>query len=155
VTTPDPRRQPTDDELIRILGVALDEEEPLPLGAVEFAAGTLAWRDMEGELAELLHDSVLEETVMLRDETCLRLLVFQAGDITLDVEQEPHKLIGAISPPGRYRVEVHDGQRSAAPAALTDEAGMFELRGEIRGPVRFVVSDPDGQVAILSPWVTL
>ena len=145
----------SDEAILHALGLSLSQGEPLPPRALEFATGAFAWRDVEGDLAELLHDSVLEEAVVLRDETCLRLLVFQAGDITLDIEQTPKKLNGSLSPPATYRVALHDGTQPAVPTVLTDEAGMFELTGGVRGPVRFVVSDPDGQVAIVSPWVTL
>ena len=149
----------SDEELLRVVGSALEEAEPLPLWAVDYATGAFVWRDIDGELAELLHDSVLEEAVVLRDDNALRLVVFQAGDITLDIEHGPDRLTGAVSPPGRYRVEVHhgggDGGPPTAPAVQTDDNGMFELEGEIRGAVRFVVSDPGGHVAILSPWITL
>lgn len=149
----------SDEELLRVVGSVLAEDEPLPLWAVDYATGSFVWRDVDGELAELLHDSVLEEAVVLRDENAVRLLVFQAGDITLDIEHGQDRLVGSVSPPGRYRVEVHhgdpDGGPAAAPTVLTDDAGMFEVEAEIRGAVRFVVSDPAGQVAILSPWITL
>ena len=156
---PDPDRTLSDDELLRALAQALEEDEPLPSWAVEYAHGAFVWRDVDGELAELLHDSVLEEAVVLRDDNAVRLLVFQAGDLTLDIEHLPNQLVGAVSPPRRYRIEVHHGGPDVGPlvdpAFFTDDAGMFELEGEIRGAVRFVVSDPDGQVAILSPWITL
>jgi len=149
----------SDDELSDLVGAALDECEPLPTWAVDFAVGAFAWRDVDGKLAELLHDSVLEEAVVLRDDTGIRLLVFQAGDVTLDIEHGPGTLVGALTPPGRYRVEVNDGgpdrtHHDAAPPALTDDAGMFQLDGEIRGQIRFVVRHPDGQVVLLSPWTT-
>ncbi len=156
---PDPDRTLSDDELLQALALALLEDEPLPSWAVEYATGAFVWRDVDGELAELLHDSVLEEAVVLRDDTAVRLLVFQAGDMTLDVEHLPDQLVGSVSPPQRYRIEVHHGGPdigpSVDPAVLTDDAGMFVLEGEFRGAVRFVVSDPDGEVAILSPWITL
>jgi hypothetical protein len=159
VNRPDPDATPSDDELVRLVGLALDDQEPLPLGAVEFAVGALAWRDMDAELAEVLHDSQLEEAVLLRDTSTLRLLVFQAGDVTLDIEHGADRLVGALSPPARYRVEVHSGgageEQAPAPATVSDEAGMFELVGAIRGAVRFVVRDGDGRVALRSPWVTL
>jgi len=155
----DPDPTVSDQELIHLIGAALDADEPMPPWAAEFAAGAFAWRDVDVNLAELLHDSELGEAVVLRDDSSLRFLVFQAGDITLDVEHGPGKLSGAVSPPGRYRVAINDGGPDragfGAPTVLTDDAGMFEMEAQVRGPVRFVVSDPDGQVAILSPWITL
>ncbi len=163
MTAPDPDRRMSDDDLMELVALALDEEEgPLPAGAVEFATGAFVWRDMEGDLAALLHDSALEEAVVLRDETCLRLLVFQAGSITLDVEHARDGLAGAVSPPARYRVEVHHAvphaSGPAGPAVigvLADESGMFEVKGPIQGSIRIVVREPDGGVAITTPWITL
>jgi hypothetical protein len=159
MTRSEPGWVPSDEELLRSLEIVLEEEEPLPAGAVGFAVEAFAWRDMEVELAQLLHDSALEEAVVLRDDVCLRLLVLQSGDLTLDIEHAPDHLTGAVFPSGRYRVEIHgadpEHRSSPLPSTLTDAAGMFEVQGEIRGAVRFVVSDPDGGVAILSPWITL
>ncbi len=160
MTAPDPDRRMSDDDLMDLVALALDEEEgPLPAGAVDFATGAFVWRDMEGDLAALLHDSALEEAVVLRDETCLRLLVFQAGSITLDVEHARDGLAGAVSPPARYRVEVHNADQHASGTAvigvLADESGMFEVKGPIQGSIRFVVREPGGGVAIITPWITL
>ena len=151
-----PHRILSDDELQDVVGAVLDEDEPVPTGAVEFAAGAFAWRDVDAELAELLHDSLLEEAVALRADTATRLLVFQAGDLTLDVEHGPGELTGAVSPPASYEVEVrHADSDVEATGGRTDSAGMFRLPGEVRGTVRFVVSDPERQVSLLSPWITL
>jgi len=137
----------------------LDKDEPPPPWAAGFAADAFVWRDMDGRLAELLHDSALEDAVMLRGDDAPRLLVFQSGDLTLDVEHGPDQLAGSLLPAGRYRVGIQQGgppsEHVASPALLTDDAGMFELDGAVRGPVRFVVTGADGQVAIVSPWVHL
>ena len=149
----------SDDELQDVVGAIFDEDEPLPPGAIDFAAGTFAWRDVEAELAELLHDSLLEDAVPVRDETPARLLLFAAGDLTLDVEHGPEALTGSVSPPAAYEVEVrHAGSVAGEPVAVrvrTDGTGMFRLYGEIRGAVRFVVSDLGHQLSLLSPWITL
>lgn len=158
MTRPDPDRTPSDDDLLRVLGVVLEEAEPVPPEAVGFATGAFAWRDMEIELAELLHDSALEEAVVLRDDVCLRILVLQSGDVTLDIEHGSDRLAGAVSPAGRYRVEIREAGPASLPSAtsvLTDENGMFEVDEEIRGTVRFFVSDATGDAAIVSPWITL
>ncbi len=158
MTRPDPDRTPSDEDLLRVLGIVLEEDEPLPAEAVAFASEAFVWRDMEVELAELLHDSAREEAVVLRDDVCLRILVLQSGEITLDIEHASNRLSGAVSPAGHYRVEIREAGTDGLPAAtsiLTDEAGMFEVQDEIRGPVRFVVSVPDGDVSVLSPWITL
>jgi hypothetical protein len=159
VNRPDPDRTLSDDELLLALARVLEEDDPLPSWAVGYATEAFVWRDIDGELAELLHDSVLEEAVVLRDDNAVRLLVFQAGEVTLDIEHLPDLVVGSVSPPRRYRIEIHhggpDGGPSVDPALFTDDAGMFEVEGEVRGAVRFVVSDPGGQVAILSPWITL
>lgn len=156
---PEPHPMLSDDELQDVVGSVLDEDEPLPLGAVEFAAGAFAWRDMEGELAELLHDSLLEEEVAFRAETSTRLLLFKAGDLTLDLEHGPEGLTGAVAPPAAYDVEVRhaaaDAEGQPRLSVLTDSAGMFRLPGEVRGTVRFMVRHLERPHSLLSPWVTL
>ena len=151
---PEPDRVLSDDELLHVVGRVLDEDEPVPPGGIELAAGAFAWRDMESKLAELLHDSLLEEAV-LRDDTAVRLLVFQAGDLTLDVEHTPDQLVGALSPAARYHVELQHAAGAPGVSVLTDDAGMFAVPGPVRGTIRFVISDPDRQLSVLSRWVTL
>lgn len=160
MSTPDPLASLSDDELVDLVAAVLrEDDESAPAGAVAFATGALVWRDVDADLAELLHDSVLEESVVLRDDTSsARLLVFQARDITLDVEHGDDRLTGSISPPGRYRVAIQRGGEAGSrdvPAFLTDDAGMFEVLEEVRGPARFLVSDPGGQVTIVSTWIRL
>jgi hypothetical protein len=138
-----------------VVGSVLDEGEPLPQGGIELAAGAFAWRDMESKLAELLHDSLLEDAVVLRDDTAVRLLVFQSGELTLDVEHTPDRLVGALSPAARYHVELQHASGGAGVSVLTDDGGMFALPGPVRGTIRFVVSDPERQLSVLSPWITL
>lgn len=159
MTDPDPQRALSDDDLVHLVGLVLEEDEPLPPGAVELAAGALVWRGMEGELAELLHDSALEEAVVLRDEASVRLVVFQSGDVTLDVEHGARGVAGSVSPPARYRVELQEAgperPRSSGAHVATDEAGMFTLPGPVGGSVRFVVREAEGSMALVSPWITM
>lgn len=159
MSTSEPKPTLSDDELLDAVRAALDEDEPVPPGAVEFATNAFVWRDVDAELAELLHDSAGEDAMVLRDDTPVRLLVFQAGEMTLDIECRPDAIVGAISPAGRYRIEVQDGDPGSGQAgshiAVSDDTGMFELPPERRATVRFLVSAPEGEVAILSPWVSL
>lgn len=156
---PEPHRTLSDDQLQDAVGAVFDEDEPLPPGAIEFAAGAFSWRDMEGELAELLHDSLLEEAVALRAEPSTRLLLFRAGDLTLDLEHGPDGLAGSVSPAAIYDVEVHhaasDADQHPKVRVRTDSAGMFRLGREIGGTVRFVVRHLESRLSLLSPWTTL
>jgi hypothetical protein len=146
-----------DDELIRVLGEVLDEDEPIPAGAVEFASQAFTWRDVNSELAELLHDSLLE-LVEVRDGAAARMLVFQAGAFTLDVEHDHGALRGAVSPPGSYRIEVQEGSGRRpgwAGAVATDETGMFEILGPVDGVIRIaVVVDGTAHAILVTPWIT-
>ena len=158
MSRPEPHPMPSDDELQDVVGSVLDEDDPLPPGAVEFASGAFACRDMEGELAELLHDCLLEEAVALRAEDSHRLLLFKGGELSLDLEHGPDGVTGAVSPPAAYDVEVrHAAANPEGPllSVLTNGDGMFRLPGELRGPVRFVVRHLERQLSLLSPWVTL
>jgi hypothetical protein len=142
-----------------LVGRVLEEDEPLPAGAIDFATNALAWRDVDGELAELLHDSAVEQLTEVRDTTAVRLMMFEAGGVTIDVEHEEGRLIGSVFPAGDYLVEL---QRAPSPAGSveatfteTNPLGMFELDGAVDGKVRLIVSDRDGPRRIVSPWITL
>lgn len=146
-----------DEKLLERLRVALAGQDPVPAHAVEFAVGAFAWRNIDADLAELLHDSDEAGMVAVRDSTAVRVLMFRAGGITLEAEQRRHDLLGALSPAGRYRVQVYDGGREPAHPAVasvvSDDAGLFRV-GDLRGTFRFVVASADDEVVLVSPWVT-
>lgn len=148
----------TDDELLDALRTVTREDEPLPALAVEFAQGAWAWRKVDAELAELLHDSHDAATVVVRNTTSVRIVMFRAGAVTLEAEHGAEELFGAVTPAGSYRVDVHDGAkpRSDPPVAsvTTDDAGLFRIAGGLAGTLRFVVVEGGDRVVLVSPWVT-
>lgn len=146
-----------DDKLFELVRSVIGEEEPLPPGAVEFASGAWAWRDVDVELAELLHDSYDAATVAVRDTAAVRIVMFRSGEVTLEAEQGPDGLFGAVTPAGRYRVDVHDGAKArshpAVASVTTDDGGLFRIGGGLAGTLRFVVVEGEDQVVLVTPWV--
>jgi hypothetical protein len=150
--TGNPRNQLSDDELLRLVSEMLDDHEPLPLGAVEFASQAFIWRDVNTELAQLLHDSA-RELVEVRATATARLLTFQARDVTLDIEHDPDGVRGAVDPPAEYRVQMRNGGRTDE--VVTDSAGMFQFDSRIEGSVQFAVLDARGTCVLLTPSILL
>jgi hypothetical protein len=149
---PRPRNQLSDDDLIRLVSEVIDEDEPMPAGALEFASNGFIWRDINNELAELLHDSG-RELVDIRATATARMLMFQQGEVTLDLEHDDHGIRGAVSPPGTYRVEVCSA--TAAAVVQTDGAGMFTIDGATAGAVHAAVFDGDGHPVLVTPPMAL
>jgi hypothetical protein len=131
----------SDEDLIRLVAEVLDEDEPLPRGALEFASNGFVWRDINRDLAQLLHDSA-RELVEVRTGATARVLIFQQGDVTLDLEHDGAGTRGAVSPPGVYRVELYAA--AAAAVLQTDATGMFAFAERLVGTVQVAVSDGAG-----------
>ncbi len=155
---PGPKKEISDDELVDAIRAGFEEDEPLPPGATDFAVQAFAWRSIDADLAELLHDSDVEGLVAVRDLAVARVFMLRSGGVTLDAEYRADELRGAVAPSGRYSVAAYDGGRGQAHPAIfsvsTDEHGFFGVDGEIHGAVRIVVSTLDHQALLVSPWLT-
>lgn len=130
-----------DDALLSEVSDAIAAES-VPDRVRQAGYAAFAWRDvdLELELLTLVYDSVVQSPAGLRSEEPqgARVLVFESGDLTLEVEVGVDTIMGRVVPAGPERVvlethggEVHDTE--------TDDGGFFLLRHPASSPVRIKI----------------
>jgi hypothetical protein len=151
----------SDDEDERLLGELrrlAARLDPVPSQVVDAANGSLTWRNLDAELAELAFDSAELDASMagVRGGGDARLLTF-AASVTLEVEvaelaRGRRRLLGRVVPAQPVGVEIrHPGGVLAADA---DQRGMFMVEGVPAGPVSLrcrLVEHPD-QAVVETAW---
>lgn len=135
--------------------------DPVPMNAVHVARESHVWRTIDAELADLVYDSLVDqdEPALTRGAGEPRLLTFQAGEFTIEIEATGDDttcdLFGQIVPAGPRQVQLHhpDGPIDLA----VDDLGRFGHRGIRSGPVRvqFRVPGEASDVVIVTQWVPL
>jgi hypothetical protein len=147
--------QDPDEELLAELRSVVAERPPDAV--VEGAKAAFAWRTIDAELADLAHDSALEEAGMRAGEAGARLLTFEAGDLAVEIEVEVggergRRVMGQVVPPQPARVEVvHAGGTVTAAA---DALGRFTGADGKGGPVRLRLALDGGRV-VETAWVVM
>lgn len=143
-------RRLDDIELLDLLGRVLDRTDPVPPDAVA-AARAADGANLDGELAELTFDSLLDErAVALRDdEGDVRSLTFAAGDRTVEIDVTPDELIGRVAPAGDVPIEVV--QPSGRRQVRVDDLGRFRAPVD-PGPLRLQLLLPGRSTT--TPWIT-
>lgn len=147
----------SDDELVALVGEAVAETDAVSDRRREAARGAFAWRSVDEELAELLHDSALEASAAVRSSAeGPRTLSYAAAGLTLELEIDGADVLGEVvgAEVGATGVSVAL-QRPGVDevTAPVDAAGFFRFAAVGHGSVRFVVSA--GESSLTTPWVTL
>jgi hypothetical protein len=137
----------TDDELAAELAAVLADRRA-PREVTEAAKGLFTWRTIDAELAALSYDSLVDaEEGVVRGAAGPRALVFEAGDVEIEVEVAPgrdgRRLVGQLSAAGAVDLAVDGAARTLA----VDELGRFatDLPAETVS-VAFTVVLPTGRV---------
>jgi hypothetical protein len=152
--------EPDDDQLedaLRRLAARLD---PVPPALLQAASDAFAWRDVDHELAEIVFDSLLDEDelTLVRGPGEQRLITFQTGELTVDVEVTgsgtARAVHGQIIPPQRAAVDIRGAKGSVTAAA--DESGYFQSAALPPGPmsVRLSLADAPGH-PVVTDWVSI
>jgi hypothetical protein len=152
--------QMSDDELMAALGEAVTEDASVSDRRREAAYGAFTWRTVDDELAELLHDSLLDAGAAVRSSAGTpRALTFGRSGLTLEVEVAGDQVLGEVVPegsaadgsePARVMLQRPDAEDVTVDA---DSAGFFRFSGVGPGLARFVVEL--GGWSLTTPWVTL
>lgn len=150
----------TDDELVALLGEAVAEDDAVSDRRRAAARGAFAWRTVDEELAELLHDSALDAGAAVRSSAgAPRSISFGRSGLTLEIEVDGEEVLGEVIAEGAAAAggglaEVRL-QRPGVDDTTTaaDAAGFFRFAGVGPGAVRFVVER--GGWTLTTPWFTL
>ena len=141
-----------DEALLAELGAALRYAGPAPETVVSDGRAAWTWRgiDTELELAQLVLDSSLDEAAAVRG-AAPRLLVFDGGTLSLEVEVGEDALLGQLLPPatGDVALIAADGTETTV---STDDVGCFSLPLP-SGPARLRARTTEGD--LLTDWLAL
>jgi hypothetical protein len=153
-----------DEGLLTALGGMLSPHETPPGWLLDLAKGSYALRAIDTELAALTSDSELDTTVsLLRAGSAPRLIVFEAGDLTVEIEVRPGnragqwQLIGQLIPAGPARIQLRRaaGAEPAEPAWVdADERGRFAVDDLAGGPLSLTCVR-EGRRAVTTAWITI
>lgn len=148
-----------DEVLLKLLGEALDEADPVPAEAVQAAMALSNLSDVDAELATLVADTLIEQDVVLyRHEVTLevdasaeRLVSFASPQLNVDVELHANdsSMVGVVMPAGVFEIEVETRQQKVV--TRSDELGRFHVELP-PGPCRLHVQAFGG--AVVTPWIT-
>jgi hypothetical protein len=130
----------SDDQLMALLA-ASDVVPEVSEGSLELARVAFDWRTLDLELAELVADSALEQTVALRTAATPRLVSFESRSLSVELEianrDDERAITGRLFPPQEATVEVV--RLTGAPLVVdTDVEGRFFVEVPA-GPVAFDV----------------
>jgi hypothetical protein len=129
----------SDEVLLDALRDALSTPpEDVPPEFVEAAKAAFTWRTIDEELLLITsYDSVLDDTLFARARSTAtaRQLVFDAHDVSLQVEVSAAGITGQLMPAsGSVTLVTPAGDHETA---AVDELGMFVMGTAPRGPVKF------------------
>lgn len=137
--------EPEDERLLTELKDALHAaQHPQTEMIIANAQDAFSYATLEEELAHLVYDSALEDTLTgsVRAAETNRMVIFECQALSMELEIRGREIIGQVGPPGPATVivETADG---AMTEVRTDDLGCFVARaGNNAGPLRFRVSRP-------------
>jgi hypothetical protein len=147
-----------DEKLLADLHDALRDEYAVPSRLVDIGKAAFAWRNVDAELAELVHDSAAADANAApagtrAGPTAVRALSFSVGPTTIEVELTPDALRGQVIPPraGEMDIEHRDDGTRTVPV---DEDGWFAVHPCPAGFVRLRLRREDDQ-PVITVWTTL
>jgi hypothetical protein len=153
--------EPDDDQLEEALRRHAARLEPVPASLLQAAQDAFAWRDVDGDLAELVFDSLLDtdDATLVRGSPERRLISFQASGLTIDVEvtiaAAGRAVLGQIMPPRRAAVEIRNPHGAVTVEA--DELGRFRSGPLRAGPMSLRLSlaaDAPGS-QVVTDWLAI
>ncbi len=147
-----------DEALLAELAGLLDRADPPPAALVEMSKQLWTWRTIDAELAELGHDSLVDEpSAAVRSGEQERLITFETPRLTIEVEVAggagDRRLVGQLDPAGPAELELRTADGAVSGAA--DHLGRFVIAlpaARQRASLRCVL--PDGG-AVETAWLVL
>lgn len=130
----------SDDDVVDLTErLRATDADPPPAELLAAARAAYSWRTLDTDLCRPAYDSLLDEALTpVRGELTARLLRFEAGDVTLDLEVNPEgdarTLVGQVTPPQATELTVRHGV-SEETSVTSDGLGRFVVDDVRRGPM--------------------
>ncbi len=148
---------PEDDALLARLRAVAAEAEPVPPDVRTLASAAFALRDLDAELAVLVHDSATRELELsgVRGDDDVRLLSYDAAAVGIElqvvVRGGRRDVMGqVVGDAAGVVLETGAGEQEVTP----DASGIFRLEALAPGRVRVRLGTPGG-LTVLTPWTVL
>ncbi|MYX43709.1 hypothetical protein GTW59_21985 [Streptomyces sp. SID89] len=135
------------EEELRQAAAVLD---PVPAHLCQLAVEAYALHDLDARVAELTFDSLLDAAPVRGALESPRMLTFQAGELTVDVEVTGDGLLGQLLPPQPAAIEVLHGLRPSA-RLTADDLGRFAGDAPPTGP--FALRLRTGADTVVTEWL--
>jgi hypothetical protein len=147
-----------DDELLlQALRDAARQADPEPPEIAAAAAGAFTWRTVDADLAALAYDSILDDRLLagVRGGESPRLLTFESGDLTIEVEvTAERRLVGQTVPASPGEVDVRWPAGSSV--VEVDGMGRFSAGPVPAGPLSLRWRGSGGaDRTVATDWVTV
>jgi hypothetical protein len=117
------------------------------------AQAAYSWRTVDAELVALTHDSLTDETTLVRGGSAVpRTLVFEGPQLSVELEQTDEGVVGQLVPPtdGEVTLLGPDGELGHA---SVDEMGCFSFDRAAHGPVRLRCRT--SSAVVITEWISL
>lgn len=146
-----------DDTLVALLGVALDERNPIPDAVRAVAVAAFDLGNLEGELAVVVADSAIDAPLAgaRHDASTDRYVAIEAKHLRVEIDlpgTEP-LVIGQVDPPGPDGVTVEFASAAGGVErfdVVVDDLGRFQA--PVRpGSMRLHFATASGPV--VTPWI--
>lgn len=149
-----------DEQLLVALREVLRPAPPPPAWSAELAKASYDFRTADAELARLTSDSGLATAQSaLRSAATPRLTVFDAPDLSVEIQIEPGpragswRLIGQLTPAAPARIQVR--QPRAQPFWVdADDRGRFAVDQLRDGPLSLICTRAGVRHAV-TQWITI
>ncbi|MFI2643891.1 hypothetical protein [Streptomyces sp. NPDC018610] len=135
------------EEELRRAAAVLD---PVPDELRQLALDAYALHDLETRVAELTFDSLVDAIPVRGAMDVPRMLTFQAGALTVDVEVTGDGLLGQLMPPQPAGIEVLHGPRPGT-GLTADGLGRFTGEAPPAGP--FALRVRTGGEVVVTEWL--
>jgi hypothetical protein len=142
-----------DEQLLAELRTAVQRAGAPTPRMIAASEAAYAWRTIDAELAALTHDSRDGETALVRSTSgSARTLLFEATDVSVELEETEGALVGQLVPPTHGEVTVLGPDGELARTSV-DELGCFSVEPSPRGLIRLRCRTPSD--VLITPWVRL
>jgi hypothetical protein len=160
LTEQEPTDELADNALLAELSAAAAVHDAVPSAVLEAAKGSLTWRTIDSELADLAFDSSLDESpVLVRGpESDEQQLTFETEQLSVDLQVTKRgtgrRLVGQLAPAGVADIEVRTSSGEVL-RITSDELGRVPAVDVPAGSLSLRIQRAGESTAVVTDWVTV